>query len=286
MKDLAIVREPTPAGMTLTEVRTMAEAAAQSGLFPGIKSPAAAFTLMMLCQAEGLHPITALRRYHIIDGKPGLKADAMLGDFMTRGGTVTWHKHDHEECSATFEAPGVGKPVDVSWTVADAKKAGLAGKPVWGSYTRQMLRARVISEGIRMTMPAIIAGLYTPEEVQAFDTPAPTPIDVVAEPVGTVTAPEVPAAVASVFPAAKVVEEVPAVPMITSAQLTKLQVSIKGLKLGGDDKAAQRAVALDWLSWAVGRLVTSSKTLTDAEAAIAIRKADAGEMPTVAEVAS
>jgi hypothetical protein len=36
-----------------------------------------------------------------------------------------------------------------------------------------MLRARVISEGVRATFPAVLNGMYTPEEVQEFDAPRP-----------------------------------------------------------------------------------------------------------------
>jgi hypothetical protein len=40
-----------------------------------------------------------------------------------------------------------------------------------------MLRARVISMGVRMVLPGVVMGIYTPEEVQDFDLPpaAPTP---------------------------------------------------------------------------------------------------------------
>ena len=40
---------------------------------------------------------------------------------------------------------------------------------MWTKYPRQMLRARVISEGIRATNPAVATGMYTPEEVQDME---------------------------------------------------------------------------------------------------------------------
>jgi hypothetical protein len=57
--------------------------------------------------------------------------------------------------------------------MARAKAAGLGGKDNWRSYPRQMLRARVISEGVRATFPAVLNGMYTPEEVGEFDAPRP-----------------------------------------------------------------------------------------------------------------
>jgi hypothetical protein len=47
----------------------------------------------------------------------------------------------------------------------DARSAGLSGKDVWKAYPASMMRARVVSMGIRMICPGIVAGLYTPEEV-------------------------------------------------------------------------------------------------------------------------
>ena len=72
---------------TVSDVRVMAEAAAKSGLF-GMKTPEQALALMMLCQAEGIHPMKAVAEYHIIQGRPALKADAMLARFLRAGGTV------------------------------------------------------------------------------------------------------------------------------------------------------------------------------------------------------
>ena len=72
--------------------------------------------------------------------------------------------------SAYFSHPTAGpKPVLVDWTMERAKTARLTGKDNWSKYPRQMLKARVISEGVRMTFPGVTVGLYTPEEVMQFD---------------------------------------------------------------------------------------------------------------------
>jgi hypothetical protein len=47
-----------------------------------------------------------------------------------------------------------------------AERAGLTKNPTWKQYPRQMLRARVISEGVRAVFPGVAVGLYTSEEVQ------------------------------------------------------------------------------------------------------------------------
>jgi hypothetical protein len=149
------------------EIQVMAQAIASSGLF-GITSESQALALMLIAQAEGLHPAIAARDYHIIKGKPALKADAMLVRFQQSGGSVSWSKYTDAACEATFSHPQGGK-ITVEWDMARAKTAELGGNAMWKKYPRQMLRARVISEGIRSIFPAANGGLYTPEEVMEFD---------------------------------------------------------------------------------------------------------------------
>lgn len=164
--------EKSLAVLPVNDVRELAKAVAESGLFPTAKTHQSAFALMMLCQAEGLHPMQAMRRYHIINGQPSMKADAMLAEFQLRGGTVEWKQHDELACEGIFVAPGVVGQTTIRWTYEDAVKAGVAKTNAnYDKYRRQMLRARVISEGIRMTMPAVVMGLYTPEEVEDFEKP-------------------------------------------------------------------------------------------------------------------
>lgn len=167
---------PVPRGFSLDEVRQMAESVARSGMFPGITNPTSAFTLMMLCQSEGLHPMQALKRYSVIQNRPAMRSDAMLADFQARGGKVDWLANGPEGCSAVFHAPGLSKPVTVSWGKEDAARAGLWGKDNWKKFPRQMFAARVISEGIRLAMPAVVAGVYAPEEVVDFG-PEDVPLD-------------------------------------------------------------------------------------------------------------
>lgn len=149
------------------QIERMAMAFAKSGLF-GIKTVEQGVALMLIAQAEGLHPAVAARDYHIIQGRPALKSDAMLARFQAAGGRVVWNAYTDTEVSGTFSHPAGGSAT-VAWTIAQAKTAGLTGKDVWKQYPRAMLRARVISEGIRTVYPGVSVGVYTPEEIEDFD---------------------------------------------------------------------------------------------------------------------
>jgi hypothetical protein len=166
------------------QTKLMAQAIAESKLF-GIQTPAQALALGLLCQAEGRHPAEAARDYHIINGKPSLKSEAMLARFQQAGGKVEWHDYTHESVSGTFSHPQ-GGTLKVSWTIKDAERAGLTGNPTWKKFPRQMLKARCISEAVRGIFPGVLSGLYAPEEVQEFapiqTEPEPLAIEVTSEP--------------------------------------------------------------------------------------------------------
>lgn len=156
------------------DIERMALAVAKSGLF-GIKTAEQGVALMLIAQAEGLHPAIAARDYHVIQGRPALKADAMLARFQSAGGRVNWVSYTDDEVTGKFSHPQGGE-VSISWTIGMARNAGLAGKDNWKNFPRAMLRARCISEGIRTVFPGCVVGTYTPEEVQDFDTPHKQPV--------------------------------------------------------------------------------------------------------------
>ena len=152
------------------DMQQMAEVAAGSKMF-GFKNTQEAMAIMLLCQAENLHPAVAMRDFHVIQGRPALKADAMLARFQQAGGKVEWKEYTDEKVTGVFSHPQ-GGTLELSWTLAKAKAIGIASKDNWKNYPRAMLRARVVSEGIRSVYPGCVVGVYTPEEVQDF-TPTP-----------------------------------------------------------------------------------------------------------------
>lgn len=150
-----------------SDIEKMADACAKSRLF-GVQTKDQALALMLLAQAEGRHPMICAKEYHIIQGKPALKSEAMLSRFQRAGGKIEWIERNDKKCSAKFTHESGGELV-VEWTTERAKTAELTGKDNWRKFPAQMLSARVISEGIRAVFPAVLDGMYSPEEVICFD---------------------------------------------------------------------------------------------------------------------
>lgn len=159
------------ATIPVSEMERIADDVVKSGLF-GFKTQAQAMAIMSLCIADGIHPATAIRDFHVIQGRPAMKADAMLARFQKAGGVVEWVDYSDAKVSGRFSHPQSSPtPVLIEWTIEQAKRIGLAGKDNWKNYPRAMLRARVISEGVRTVYPGIASGIYTVEEVR--DMPPP-----------------------------------------------------------------------------------------------------------------
>ena len=152
--------------MSVNDLGRIAKAFALSNLF-GFKNETEAFALMCIAQANGLHPAKAAERYHIIQGRPAMKSEAMLSAFQESGGAVKWIKRTDTECKLWLSHPQGGE-LEVTWNIERAQKAGLGAKDNWKKFPAQMLAARCVSEGVRALFPACLSGMYTPEEVADF----------------------------------------------------------------------------------------------------------------------
>jgi hypothetical protein len=156
---------PAAPSMTVQDMQTLATAIARSGLF-GMKTPEQALVLMAIAQAEGRHPVEAARDYDIINNRPAKKAEAMLRDFILAGGKVEWHELSDTKADATFTHPQTGA-VRIDWDMARAHTA-FGKKDMYQKFPRQMLRSRVVSEGVRTLWPLATSGMYEPGEVAAI----------------------------------------------------------------------------------------------------------------------
>lgn len=183
MHDLAVQTTTPQQTFSIAELRELSSEFSKCGLF-AVKSPEQAFALMMLCQSEGIHAVQAMKRYHLIEDRngkvtPSMRADAMQSDFQSKGGKVEWIRTDDEECAAKFSHPiHQPTPLEIRRTFKRYADNGIAtvwkdGKQVvkdnWKKSPDAMLRARVISAGVRAVLPGVVTGIYTPEEVRDFE---------------------------------------------------------------------------------------------------------------------
>lgn len=146
----------------------------KSGLF-GVDRPDQGTILGLQCIVEKLPPLELAKRYHFIQGKLSLRADAMLALYRERGGKVVWLENSDKAARARWIYDG--NDIEISYTSDDAKAAGLLPpKPGsgWAKFPAAMLVARLTSKAVRLLCPEAVTGVYTPEEVQDFNQTAKT----------------------------------------------------------------------------------------------------------------
>ncbi len=135
----------------------MATKIAQSGMF-NIKNVNQAYTLMLIAEAEGKHFIDAMREYHVLNGKPVLQSREIQSRFQECGGRLKWVKSDDNEAEAVF-FHDLGGEITIKWDINKAKKAGIYdSNPTWKKYPSNMLRARVITDGVIAIYPSCLKG--------------------------------------------------------------------------------------------------------------------------------
>ena len=132
----------------------------------------------------GLSPMQSLQSIAVINGRPTIWGDAALA--LVQSSPVCEYVKEYVEgqgdnLTAVCEAKRRGYPAPTvsRFSMADAKRAGLAGKSgPWSQYPERMLALRARGFALRNAFADALRGLITAEEAQ--DYPQPT---VASEPV-------------------------------------------------------------------------------------------------------
>lgn len=175
---------------TTEQASALAAQLSRSNLLPSAlnKNPADILTIILTGQELGLAPMMSLRGIRIIQGQPTLSADTMGALVRSRRDICGYLRIISSSATeATYETQRAGDPeaTRMSYTIAQAKQAGLLGSQAWQKYPDAMLRARCLSAICRAVYPDLILGMYDPDELTTVERPATPPP---AAPVDTIRA--------------------------------------------------------------------------------------------------
>lgn len=177
---------------TYEQLERFAIMAAKSTMVPKdfLGKPENIMVAVQMGSEVGLSPLQALQNIAVINGRPSLWGDAVVGLCRASGicqDITETMAGEGDAMVATCVAHRVGsQPITATFSVADAKKAGLWGKQgPWQAYPKRMLQMRARGFAVRDAFPDVLRGLITAEE--ARDIPADpfrgTTIDATPEPV-------------------------------------------------------------------------------------------------------
>jgi len=124
----------------------------------------------------GLGPMQSVQSIAVINGRPSIWGDAAIA--LVKGSAVCEYiseriEGEGDSMTAICEAKRRTDPTATvsTFSVADAKKAGLWGKAgPWQQYPKRMLQLRARGFALRDAFPDILRGLVTAEEAQDYAT--------------------------------------------------------------------------------------------------------------------
>lgn len=146
----------------------MAESFFKSGLLPrSIKTPQAAALIIQAGRERNLPPTFALAHIHVIEGTPTTDAQVIGALIYREHGDNALIPVESTAQVATYRYKRRGWPQaqEFSYSIEDAKRAGLLGKDNWQKNPGAMLRARCVSAIGRLAFQDVVGGLYTGEEI-------------------------------------------------------------------------------------------------------------------------
>ena len=159
---------------TLDEALRFADILAKSSIVPKDYqgNPGNVLVAVQWGAEIGLPPLQAMQNIAVINGRPAIWGDAMLALVRGSGLLVRIEEEiseDGQEATCTVQRRGE-EPVTRTFTMEDAKRAGLAGKQgPWKQYPRRMLQMRARSWALRDVFPDVLRGVHIAEE--AMDMP-------------------------------------------------------------------------------------------------------------------
>ena len=158
---------------SLNEALQFADMLSKSNMVPkdyqGI--PANCIIAMQWGMEIGLQPLQAMQNIAVINGRPAIWGDAMLA--IVRGsGLLERIAEDPTDagCTCTVKRKGEAEVVR-TFTLEDAKRAGLAGKQgPWQQHPKRMMQMRARAFALRDVFPDVLRGVHIAEIAQ--DDPA------------------------------------------------------------------------------------------------------------------
>lgn len=153
----------------LEEAMKLADTLARSSLLPEALrgKPGDVLVTLITGHELGLSSMQSIRGLHVIKGRAVMSADLMVALVQRNRDVCEYFRLVQSTADgATFETKRRGHPeaVRMSFTMEQARAAGLAGKDTWKSYPAAMLRARAASSLARAVYPDLCFGMYDDTE--------------------------------------------------------------------------------------------------------------------------
>jgi len=171
MSNEIAIRSNVPDNHEMMVYHTMAETAVSSKMYKGIGEKAGVMMIMLSARELGISPMQALNGgLNIINGKVEISARMMNALIRKAGHTIKVIENSDISCTLEGRRCDTNESETVSFTLADATKAGLV-KPGggWTKWPKDMCFARALSRLSRHLFADVIGMGYVEGEIRASD---------------------------------------------------------------------------------------------------------------------
>lgn len=229
----------------------------------------AVFAAILTGAEANVGPMQSIAGFDVIEGGAKMKPELQRALVFAAGHEMWFEEHSATKVTVCGRRSGSDKVTKVTWTLDDAKRAGLAGKTNWQRYPRQMLVARATGELCSLVFGDVVKGFSTggDEDILIDETSTSAGAAPALEPVARRKRAAAPKAVT---PAEPLPDEIPdaelvsdGMEMVTGPQLRAIATICTSLGWGPDERRS-------FCGQIVDRDIVSAKELTKLEASLVI----------------
>jgi hypothetical protein len=136
----------------------------------GIRNNPPAIAAVILYGDEvGIGPMQSLAKIASIEGRPFMAAEAQRALVLALGHELWPDELTTTRATWCGRRRGSEQVTRITWTMDDARRAGLHGKNTYRNYPRQMLSARASAELVRAVFADVVGGIAALEELDDVD---------------------------------------------------------------------------------------------------------------------
>ena len=161
--------------LSFAAMMQMGQALVGTGFLPDhIKNGPQAAAIILAGRELGMEPMRALRSLSLVKGKITEAADSQLARFKSDGGRAVWSELSETGAVLSLTHPNGDKHTE-TFTLDDARKAGLLSSGMYSKFPKAMLRSRAITAALKSIGWEGGSGVYDPSELVA-EPVAPEPV--------------------------------------------------------------------------------------------------------------
>jgi hypothetical protein len=143
----------------------------RTGFLPSHIKDGVSFAAIVLMGREmGMGTMAACRKLQVIKGTVTERADSQLARFKSCGGRSQFKELSEARAVLWLRHPN-GDEHTETFTLDDAKRAGLSSNDNYAKHPKAMLRSRAITAGLKSVGWEGAVGIYDPDEIA--DSPEP-----------------------------------------------------------------------------------------------------------------